>query len=187
MDRPVGAGVIQVITVEWSKASRGGRESNARNAVPHGTEFPAALVGTDRLGVMECHWGERNDFVEPLRLKTDQIPLSQGYTFGSITVSARLDGLRVHYRYDQTTTGAPDRSYLNWPARQGDTPGRELVVTAGRWARVRYNGRFSCLDTGMWWYRQVVMNVAWAYGDLPGDLFFDPHPSQTLEFLADLW
>lgn len=95
-------------------------------------------------------------------------------------------GLEVRYRYDQAIGGAPDRWFLNWPSEPGGSPGRSLMVAPGQWVRVCYDGRFSCIDSGNWWYEQVTVNVAWFGGDPDGRVFFDSEPSGKLMALAVL-
>jgi len=51
---------------------------------------------------------------------------------------------------------------------------------------VRYNGRFSDVDTGEWWYEQVAANVAWFAGEPDGRVFLDREPARELRALAEL-
>jgi hypothetical protein len=129
-------------------------------------------------------WGERNNFLEPFSVRRHQVPLVEGFTYRSVAVSAHPEGLRVLYHYDG---GAPNRWFLNrLPARDGAPGGQIMLVRPGEWARVCYNGRFSCSDTGNWWYEQVTVNVAWFADECAGRVFLDSEAAHELRSLADL-
>jgi hypothetical protein len=102
-------------------------------------------------------------------------------------VSQPPEGLLVRYQYDSGHGGAPDRWFFNVSRGYGESPGRSFVVHAGQWVRVCYNGRFSCIDSGQWWYTQVTVNVAWFADHPSSQVFVNSQPAQELKMLADLW
>lgn len=181
-------GLIQVVRLSWTKAARGGEGARARSAVPAAFEVPAAdLIGA--VGVLcvdASHWDERTDFAQPSRSERRRVPLADGFAVGCVTVAAQAEGLLVSYRYEPATGGAPDRRAYN-PAGHPEATTRSLLVHDGVWVRVCYNGRFSCRDSGGWWYEQVTANVAWFACEPAGQLFLDRAPTQELRELADLW
>ncbi len=180
-------GLIQVVRLSWSKAARGGPGARARNAVPAAFEVPADLVGAEGvLCVDALHWGDRNTFAEPFWSERSRAPLTAGYAVGCVAVSAEAEGLLVRYRYEPAAGGAPDRRAFN-PAGHRESTTRTLPVRDGQWVRVCYNGRFSDIDTGAWWYEQVTANVAWFVGEPNGRVFLDREPAQELRALAELW
>jgi hypothetical protein len=184
----VGCGLAQVICLHWTKAARGGEGARARGAVPVGFKVEAAeLVGAEGvLCVDASQWGERNGFIEPVTVRRHRVLLAEGFSFGCVAVSTNPEGLLVRYQYDGTHGGAPNRWFLNWPG-SGGAPGRALLARGGEWVRVCYNGRFSDIDTGNWWYQQVTVNVAWFAGEPDGRVFLDREPAQELRALAELW
>jgi|GEM_PF-1060386 len=183
------SGLVQVIHVQWTKAARGGSGAQARGAVPQALEVsPTGLSSTEgTLFVVSTHWGERNAFSEPFSVDRQQVPVAKGLTFGCVRVSPHAEGLQVHYQYDRTNVGAPDRWFFNQASGYGESPGRTLTVRDGEWVRVCHNGRFSDHDTGNWWYQQVTVNVAWFGGAPDGRIFLDREPAQEIRELADLW
>jgi hypothetical protein len=52
-------------------------------------------------------------------------------------------------------------------------------LSCNRWASIEYNGRFTCIDTGNWWYEHMVINVA--VGDfIPSNCFMASEPIENL-------
>ena len=181
-------GLVQVVRLYWAKAARGGEGARARSAVPVAFEVPAAeLVGAaGALCVNATQWGDRNAFAEPFRSDRQRVPLSDGFAVGCVTVLADAEGLLVRYRYEPAVGGAPDRrTFASAGHRESTT--RILPVRDGEWVRVCYNGRFSDIDTGDWWYEQVTANVASFAGEPDGRVFLDRKPAQELRSLAELW
>ena len=182
-------GLVQVVHVGWEKSARGGRGAGERNSVLAAYEvMEDDLDGIGgHMGVGVSKWSERNAFATPFSSDSQRIAIADGYSFGCVRVSAHADGLRVHYEYGYANGGAPDRSFLNWPSASGESPGRSIVVRNNQWARVCYNGRFSCIDSGNWWYEQTTVNVAFFDGEPNGRVFLDREPFHELRALADLW
>lgn len=182
-------GLVQVVRLHWSKAARGGIGARERSTVWSAFEVPAAEIVGDVLCVDVHDWSDSNAFAEPLSVRRHQVSLAAEFAFGCVTVSAEAARLRVRYRYDQANGGAPDRWFFNCGSNGASygEPGPTLVVRDSEWARVCYNGRFSCIDTGNWWYQQVTVNVAWFDGEPDGRVFLAREPSQELRALAELW
>jgi hypothetical protein len=179
---------VQVIHLSWTKAARGGEGARARCAVPAAFEVPASeLVDVEGvLRVDASHWGDRNCFAAPFRFDRQEVQLSDGFVVGCVTISAWAEGLQVGYRYDPAVGGAPDRRAFA-PAGHRESATRTLPVHDGEWVRVCHNGRFSCIDTGNWWYEQVTVNVACFVGEPNGRVFLEQEPTQELRALAELW
>ncbi len=187
-DGPAVRGLVQVIHLHWTKASRGGQGARERSAVPLAFEIPAdQLLEVDgQLQVEEWRWGERNAFAEPLQVRQRSVAVADGFKSGCVTVAGHAQGLAVRYRWDAAHGGAPDRSFLN-PGTGEESTNRDLVVPPGQWVRLCSNGRFSDADTGEWYYEQVTVNVACSAGGLSGRIFVDETPAHDLRLLAELW
>jgi hypothetical protein len=181
--------VVQIVWLRWDKSARGGQGARDRNAVPQAFAVPAAgLAGAGgRLCVSVAQWGERNAFAEPFSTRQQRVAVADGFRFRCVSVSAHPEGLGVRYQYNRGDGGAPDRWYFNWCTGYGESVGRSLVVRPGQWVRVCYNGRFSCIDSGTWWYEQTTVNVAWFGGEADGRVFLDHEPAEEVRLLADLW
>lgn len=103
---------------------------------------------------------------------------------GCVSVSSEPGGLRVRYEYNESG-GAPAR----WCDDEvGNRVGVThcLAVGDGKWAQVRYNARFSCVDTGQWWYQQLTVNVAWFASEPDGRIFLERKPTKRLSLIAKL-
>ena len=181
------SGLVQVIQLEWSKASRGGEGARARAKVPSAFEVPATSLDDcgGKLCVEVWEWGDGNAFSRPFEVRRLHAPSQTGFNFGCVSVSAADEAIRVHFLYASAIGGAPDRWHLNWPGADGPA-GRTLFVRNGAWVRVLYNGRFTDYDTGRWWYQQVTVNVAWFTDTPDGRIFVDQEPNQSLNAHAIL-
>jgi len=181
-------GLIQVIRLHWGKTARGGQGARNRSSVPLAFKVPAdhLLNTSGQLHVEESHWGDNNAFAKPFHHRHQRVPLASGYSFGCVTVTVHPDGLLVRYQWDESRGGAPDRSFVNFVGNT-ESVSRDLLVMPGKWVRVCYNGRFSCVDSGNWWYEQVTVNVA-LFGVKPsGQVFVRSESARELKMIADLW
>jgi hypothetical protein len=185
----VRCGLVQAIRLRWTKAARGGEGARARCAVPTAFEVPAVdfVSAEDVLCVDVSQWGDKDTFAEPFSASRKRIALAEGTTFGCVTVSAEANGLRVSYQYNWAHAGAPDRSFKRHRSDDGEAPVRTVLVRDQEWVRVCYNGRFTCIHTGDWWYQQVTVNVAWFAGEPDWRVFLDQEPVREIRELADLW
>jgi hypothetical protein len=181
-------GLVQVIRLHWDKSARGGQGARDRSSVPLGFGIPAdhLLNADEQLHIEESHWGDRNAFAEPFHYRHQRVALDDGYRFGCVTVSTHPEGLLVHFRWDWTHGGAPDRWFIT-ATGNAESASRDLVVRPEQWVRVCYNGRFSCIDSGNWWYEQVTVNVALFGGEPSGQVFVGSKPEREFKLLADLW
>ena len=183
----LGCGLVQVIRVTWTKASRGGEGARSRNSVPSATEITVADLPdvNGSLCVDVSEWREHNQFVEPYHTYR-KIPFASGFHFGCVTVSATMNGLQVDYQYDPGFVGAPDRRGFAPEGHRAAKP-RRFFARDGEWIQVCHNGRFSDIDTGNWWYELVTVNVAFFAGGLDSRVFVTRRPSEELRVLAELW
>ncbi len=167
-------GLIQVVHVKWTKSERGGQGARNRGSVPEALNVPKAELAraSGQFCVTHSYWGSRNSFSQPLSMDSERVAITEEYRYGCVKVSAHPDGLVARYYYDVAHGGAPDRGYEIWPA-PAEPSGRFLVIRFGEWGRVCYNGRFSCIDSGHWWYEKTTVNVAWFAGEPNGRVFID--------------
>lgn len=184
-------GVLQILHVEWTKASRGGEGGRARNAIP--AALPLSLeefsTSDERLFVEVHRWNEHNGFTKVVRIERHSVPLSTGFRFGCLTVAAKSDGspgLQLDYPRHTGCGGMPDRWFLNCGLGARNPAASALSVNPGEWVRIRDNGRFDDMDTGNWRYQQVTFNVAWFPARPDPAWFRSRRPTHDLNFLADL-
>jgi hypothetical protein len=85
------------------------------------------------------------------------------------------------YRYQ---TGAPARRFFDKTGTYV-APEHSIEIPLNCWASIEYNGRFSCIDTGNWWYEHSVVNVA--VGDVvSANVFMTTQPMERYTQLAHL-
>lgn len=184
------SGFLQVIRIEWTKASRGAEGSRARNAVPSGAPIRLEEFTGERasLSVEVQDWTERNSFVEPIRVDRKSVSLAEGFTWGGLSIALRDRepcGLRVQYMRG-FSSGAPERWFLNSGSGTEGPGAYPLALGDGESVRIADNGRFSDNDGGHWWYRQLTINAAW-FDRIPDTrVFVDRKPTYNLRTLARL-
>lgn len=137
---------IQLVTVSWTKASRGGPAAARRNQLPrafllhaHGGSFNVI----DRHAFMEVAPGE---FSRRLS-RTGQAPTLPAQVDG-LLLEERGGQLVVGFRWDGNIHGKPDRGHRR----------RVGALAPGESAQLRLNGRHS---SDAHWYSQHTFNLAY--------------------------
>lgn len=166
--------VVQRLVTEWTKASRGAPGAVKRNAAPEALLLPQGLLGRrDEYREHEVTFGEREGFeasgervVGEARLPADVWARDRSPARLELLADGSLDVSFHPGNYIGAASGRPPN---------GDC----FVLPHGTWGRVVWNGRFGDYDTGVWYYRKGVVNVA----NLPdgeavqADLFLRPTPT----------
>jgi hypothetical protein len=175
--------IVQVIHVTWDKSARGGRLARSRNQVPLALLLPGDLqpqIGRHLL-IHESRWGKANEFTNEFWSAGKAVALDEGFSYRGATVTIRrLDtGTEFTWRWN------------DWegirPSRVGRNASHIVVVQQGGWVRIRWNGRFTCIDTGNWWYESVALNIGvHPDADIPDDFFLRSKPADECSKLAHL-
>ncbi len=170
--------LVQVITIVWSKASRGGRAAGLRNRVPAALPIPAAFdLGTELRGIVHDVWyGEEDGFAHPRAADVRAVPVVDTVHHGDLALTPTDGMIRVD---------------LNWGAF--DTPRRRpirgvMTLRPEEWGQLRYNGRSSGV-TGYdhpWRYTQSTINVGIFHAP-HADAFLETEPTKMFRGMADLW
>lgn len=172
--------VVQRVAVRWTKASRGHPGATARNAVPRAFVLPDDIAGGSQRAVVHAVSAEeRNDF-RPTREQDLWCDESTTHRVGCVQLGERDGELRVEFQYDSR--------YAGQPYRRGGRDGWDDVcaLPPREWARVDWNGRFVCDETGEWWYQLVVLNIAF-HPAPPADLFVATAPTTQYSRCGDLY
>ena len=177
--------IVQHIHITWTKAGRGGHLAKRRNEIPNAFAVPKPPLTFDKKEHYIVHgvgFGERNEFTEPLGTQTTAPSIDRTFTSTNCTVELAQDSAIVIYEWRD---GAPKRQYYDksgtlFPIR------KQLPVSADKWVRVEYNGRFTGHDCGNWWYEHSIINVAWVPPDCL-DVFMNSKPSASFQQLEHLW
>lgn len=171
---------VQTISTSWTKASRGGSLATMRSRVPKRLPLKMPNEFTD-LVWHSIAYSERNKFADPVAVRV--VANCEDNRFGCRNAEVELhDDLAIlTYRYQ---TGAPARQFFD---KTGTcvAPEHAIKIPNNRWASIEYNGRFSCIDTGNWWYEHMVINVA-VGSSISCNCFMATEPIESYTQLARL-
>ncbi|WP_375769625.1 hypothetical protein NR798_01715 [Archangium gephyra] len=149
--------LIQLLTTEWTKESRGGAGARGRDTTPVASELPEALGGAWGEGSFPLHhvyFSEQRRF-----LPRDWTEVRRGKPFVELEafrVERSEAGVRVLLDYGKM--GMPGR--LEWSGLSRGEPHEELFrLIPGEWARGVYNERIQYWETGHGGYCRHVLNV----------------------------
>lgn len=171
---------VQTISTSWTKSSRGGTLATMRSRVPK--QIPLRIPSDfSNLIWHSIAYSDRNKFVEPIAVKVSTKCENDRFGCRNVEIELHDNSATLIYRYQ---TGAPARQFFD-KAGTCVAPEHLIEIPQNRWAAVEYNGRFTCIDTGNWWYEHVVVNVA--VGDnLLSNVFVTTQPIEHYSQLAHL-
>ena len=169
---------IQIINTRWTKNSRGGEGATLRNRVPWSLPVDSKDIRRGALSVQGFIFGEP-DFQTPFFDKSQQLDLEASLRFQQGAFSLDWDGCdaTTGYEWSWWSGGAPTPESLAPNAAR-------LVVPADEWVQLRYQGRFSDMDEGKWWYERFVVNIARC--DKTLEVNFSSLPARVFERLPHL-
>jgi hypothetical protein len=177
--------IVQHIHIKWTKTARGGHLAERRGAISNEFAVPTPPQTYDRKQHYIVHgvlFGERNEFTEPIGSQTTAPSIDTTFTTTNCTIELKDDSATVIYEWRD---GAPERKVFD----KSGTPvpvRKRLQVHPGKWVRVEYNGRFTGLDRGDWWYEHSIINVALVAPDCL-DVFLTSKPYSSFQQLEHLW
>ena len=179
--------VVQVIHVTWDKSGRGGIAAERRNQIPLALPLPDQF-GPDigrHLLIHESHWGHTNNFANEVTSTIQTIDSNDGFRYGCVSVRATDAGAELDWTWNEWG-GIPPRTIWN---DDGNTvpATHKTVILENQWGRARWNARFTCVDTGTWWYESVTTNVGvYPYAEIPADFLTRSDPVDEYLQLAYL-
>jgi hypothetical protein len=166
--------LIQRITTEWTKASRGGRGATVRNSFPEAFPVPPFDATISPFVVHTVRFREWENFERHEDLNG----------FGSAT-DAHIEPIRIYNHNDHLVVR------FVWDWMQCGAPEREsheiFQLVPGKWARFVCNGRFGPTSSSgcVWHYHKTVFNIA--FNQSPdADLFVATMPQSVQNRLAKL-
>ncbi len=174
--------VVQTIRIGWTKKSRGGRLAELRNSVP--SEFlvptPANIANNLVWHDISFHENDEFDLTNRGKLKCNPINERFGTKCGIIEFDASSTSLTYCW-----LDGAPARTYMD-PFGNYVPIERRIEIGPNQWASIQYNGRFSAMDCGNWWYECETVNVG-ITDEFVADLFTATKPIERYSQLGNLW
>lgn len=168
--------IVQLLTTEWTKESRGAPGAQLRNATPLAVELPPRWTELDdaTFRVHHLYFAEHRDYVP--REWTD---VRRGRPFVEVEafrVEREEKGVRVLLNHGQM--GLPGSR--EWGGMARDQHTEELFqLSAGEWGRAIYNERVQYWDTGHWGYCKHVLNVG-LLKDVGLDVFRSTAPAHEV-------
>ncbi len=166
--------LIQRITVEWTKESRGGRGAAVRNSFPEAFTVPPFDQSNDAFIVHSVRFREWENFVNLEDLKC--FSTAKEAQIEPLRIHPHEDHLVVRFVWDAMHCGAPERS------------SHEIFhVARGHWGRFLCNGRFGPVSSWgcQWHYHKTIFNIAFV-DSLDPSLFVNSQPQSVQDRLAIL-
>lgn len=160
--------LIQTIHLSWDKEARGGLAAAQRNSVASAFVFSHlnSLTSENNAFLIEQQfWGQKNQFSQPVYCCYLNLKLDAPYISKCITVKYLEEVLKVEYKRNQQC-GAPLAPVA-----------KSLTISLNQWIQIRWNGRFSDIDTGAWWYEQTTMNIGLFQEAVDCDVFTKSSPA----------
>ncbi|MEW4451255.1 hypothetical protein AB1L30_01090 [Bremerella sp. JC817] len=179
--------VVQLIHVTWDKSGRGGRAAECRNRIPLALTLPEQL-GSDigrHFFVHESHWSHTNVFANEVNGAVRKLNASEGFQYRCVSVRVTDTGAQLDWTWRESE-GIPPR--MVWDDNGNTSPASHRVdIPINEWMRARWNARFTCVDTGTWWYESVVANVGViSDANIPADFFTRSQPMDEYLQMAHL-
>jgi hypothetical protein len=142
--------------------------------------LPLEEMDGNGLSVQRFFYGERDVFQNPT-VKHEQLELTDDFRFKWGCFSLLWDGkvATTGFNWSSWHGGAPEPKVYD--SRMG-----HLDVEPDEWVRLRWRGRFSDRDCGMWWYEHTCINVARFEGEPNARVFLDSEPSKQFTHLPHL-
>jgi hypothetical protein len=179
--------LVQVIHVTWDKSGRGGVAAENRNRIPKAFALPKALSAEPGrlLLVHTSRWGHANDFQGEISSAAQILDAADGYQFRCATIRTVAEGAELQWVWNEWG-GSPPRQFTDADGNSVSTTHR-AIARENEWVRAQWNGRFTCIDTGTWWYEQVTVSVGVCRSlDPPRDLFLRSCPADDYFQMAIL-
>jgi hypothetical protein len=174
--------VIQLLTTEWTKESRGGPGAQPRNTTPLAMALPDSWAGMEDSGFRLHHvyFSEQRRF-QP----REWTEVRGGKAFVEVEafrIERTPEGVRV--LLDHGRMGMPGA--LEWSGMSRSEPPEELLrLEPGQWGRGIYDERLPYWETGHWGYCKHVLNVGLLH-EAGVDVFLhtEPRAEAVREFLS---
>jgi hypothetical protein len=162
--------VVQVVTILWTKATRGAPRANERVSLPR--SFVIEL-GTGECLVQQHRIAEWEAF-SPMLVESGK----------SLSLPGGIEGLYVTRETDLTyLIGILGTPYFGQPKRRAIQ--NALKVTSGKYARIIVNARHTSSE-GSQSYSETIYNVACGE-EIPANRFLQGSPDHELDLKANLF
>ncbi len=202
---------VQETVIVWHKSDKGGDSAKARSRFVFSMPIENKPVVTD-----ECVYGYQRFYQKGVNFYTsEEYDELMGFTSTKIlpkrtyeppvklpqlkvknlTFTQTEKDIEIGFSYDPQINGkharfGHNKDYSNTESR---FYGKDIlnetafVLKEGQKGRIMYNGRFTDIDTGQWWYEQTAVNIAnIPFEDFHKDIFLNSEFDFTYSKLAYL-
>lgn len=179
MDTAGSIVIIQRISTDWTKQSRGSPGAIKRNSTPQALTLPLEELPPGGCSFIEhsSSFSERRDFEDPRpSISFENFVLERPMRFGGVLVQRDAGRVRVSWNYTSEDAGMPLR-----PQKKNDA----FELALNQWGRVIYNGRFNG-EGEIWWYQKSVLNVG-LFARAAAAVFVETVPDVVIDKTAMLY
>jgi hypothetical protein len=172
-----GITIIQSITTDWDKQSRGAPGAIKRNAIPEALLIPLEKCPRVPYALLEhvVVFSQWRNFDDPQpTISVEAFEPEETIRRRCARIQKLASGLRVSWNYTPQDAGMPLR-----PSKKNDL----FDLSLNQWGRVLYNGRFS--EEGGWWYRKTVLNIG-LFENPVASVFIETSPIVVMDKMAKL-
>jgi hypothetical protein len=164
--------VLQIITIIWSKATRGAPRAKERTVLPRSFAIDALELIEEDCVVHCVEMAESASFVPTQRIEARVLP--QISTYGALRIR-RIDDENYELALSQGSLGGQPQH------RPGP---RTLRLQAGQYARLMINARHTSYSGQ--YYSETIYNFCFGKR-IPRERFLQPKPDLELDLKVDLF
>ena len=166
--------IVQRITTEWTKKSRGGVRAADRNTTPDAIQLPPTAGPAPSCLVHSIRFLEWENFACYSDVIESEI--EEHFRVEPLFLRVRKDYVETRFVWSWNHCGAPKRESHDL-----------FRLALGQWGRFVCNGRFGAesMSGREWGYHKSVFNVAFVYA-YDNDLFLRTMPNAESSRLAVL-
>jgi hypothetical protein len=176
---------IQSIITSWDKEYRGGEKAAIRNGIPDSFELPIDVFvrpNEDKVFIHEVRSFWYNDFMTTGKvypIESSEVKL-QG-----VLIKTSKENIQVYFKYSVHDCGKPYRSRYDNTGTLTMLEEKAFTLNKNEYGRVVFNGRYTDLDSGNWWYEKKVYNII-DLDKAKKDIFIRNNPLKVYEQMAVL-
>lgn len=172
MTREMTQVLIQHLLVDWTKLTRGGVGARKRSALPRAAKVPP-ISNMAPFVLHRLLYLERDDFRPASTLITADS--AAGLAVKVLEFSWQDSRLSVRFYRDGFNAATPSA----YPFKN------VFTLQPQEWGRLEYNGRYSGMYSGEWWYEQHVYNIG-LFDNWKPNVFVKTAPVSEFSELAQL-
>ncbi len=166
--------IVQNIQVSWSRLSCNA-DSIKKNIIPESKQIAPDYFSnkSGNIYTQDICFDEWNNFNEQNNVKSAKI--TDLIKFNCLELIVKKNSIDVFYEHKPDIVGSPKRRHSSYSIKL-------FILEKGKWGKIKYSGRITCMDSGDWLYLKQVYNIMLM--DNPGNAFIN-EPEYLYEDMAD--